>query len=317
MTANTAVMIAAFNAETTLERAVLSALAQPETAEVVVIDDASSDGTLQLARSLAARDTRVIVISAEQNAGPSAARNRGIAVTTAPWLTILDADDYMLPRRLRALHAVAADCDFLADALIRTPWPGAAPAWTGQPLSAQALSFTEFVLGNASESTGLHLGFMKPLFRRSFVAQHGLRYREDMRLGEDYELYARALALGARFAVCGEAGYISVEREGSLSKAHGERELQALRDCDDSLARLNLTSQERRALRRHWQSVDKRLQWRRLITAVKKRHLGEALSTFTSARTAAYLIGKLAEQAWLRGPARLAAGTSLWPSRAQ
>lgn len=316
MSANSTVLIAAYNAEATLERAVLSALDQPETAEVCVIDDASSDGTLALARTLAARDSRVRVIAVEKNAGPAAARNRGITATSAPWITILDADDYMLPGRLRALHAIAADHDFIADALIRTPWPGAAPAWVAQPLQPRLLSFSAFVLGNASERTGLHLGFMKPLLRRSFIAQHAMRYREDMRLGEDYEFYARALALGARFAVCGEAGYVSVEREDSLSRAHGERELQTLRDCDDDLATLHLSAAERRAVRRHWQSVDERLQWRRLITAVKQRSAGQALSAFTSPATALYLAGKLAEQVWLRGPAKLAAWPPLSPRQA-
>lgn len=316
MSANTAILIAAYNAEATLERAVLSALEQEETAEACIIDDASSDGTLTLARALAARDERVRVLAAEVNGGPAAARNRAIIATNAPWLTILDADDYMLPGRLKALHAIAADQDFVADALIRTPWPGAAPFWSAKPLQPRALSFAEFVLGNTSERTGLHLGFMKPLLRRSFIDAHGLRYRESMRLGEDYEFYARALALGARFVVCGETGYVSVEREGSLSRAHGEAELQTLRDCDDDLATLPLSAAERQILRRHWQSVDERLQWRRLISAVKQRDVAQALSAFDSPGTALYLAGKLAEQAWLRGPAKLASRPPLSPRQA-
>jgi succinoglycan biosynthesis protein ExoU len=126
-----------------------------------------------------------------------------------------------------------------------------------------------------------------------------------MRLGEDYELYARALALGARFFVCGSAGYVSVERPGSLSKDHDETDLQRLRDCDDDIAAIRpLSAAEQAALRRHWQSVDRRLQWRRLISAVKRRDPGMALSTFGSIDVALYLIGKLAEQAWLRGTGR-------------
>ena len=141
--------------------------------------------------------------------------------------------------------------------------------------------------------------------RRTFLASHGLRYREDMRLGEDYELYARALALDARFYVCGAAGYVSVERAGSLSKAHSEEDLQRLRDCDDGLARARpLSTIEAAALRRHWTSVDRRLQWRRLIRAVNARDAALALSTFRSPEAAIYLMGKLAEQAWLRGTGR-------------
>jgi succinoglycan biosynthesis protein ExoU len=127
-----------------------------------------------------------------------------------------------------------------------------------------------------------------------------------MRLGEDYEFYARALALGARFLVGGAAGYVSVERPGSLSKDHGELDLQRLRDCDLSLGKIRpMTPAERRALRRHWTSVDCRLQWRRLISAVKANDAAAALSTFRSPQTTLFLSARLAEQAWLRGTAAL------------
>lgn len=307
---NTAIIIAAYNAESTLPRAVRSSLAEPEIAEICIVDDASTDRTLAVAKSLANEDPRVSVIALDRNSGPSAARNAAIAATSSPWIAILDADDYVLPGRFAALHGRAANADFLGDALIRTPM-GVAPNWTPSVLQPEPLTFTEFMLGNLGDTRGpLDLGFLKPLMRRSFLDAHGLRYRADMRLGEDYELYARALALGARFSVCGAAGYVSVERPGSLSKDHSEGDLKKLRDCDDAIAHVRpLNPDESRALRRHWASVDRRLQWRRLISAVKARDAGMAVSTFRSPDAAFYLLGKLAEQAWLRslgrGPNRL------------
>lgn len=303
MSTQTAVIIAAYNAEATLDRAVASALAQPETAEVCVVDDGSSDDTHAKTLDLAKRDPRVKALT-QRNAGPSGARNHAIAQTKAPWITILDADDYMLEGRLTALHAAIGDGDFIADALLRVG-PGAEPKLTRSRLSPTPLDFLSFVQGNLGRLGGpLDLGFLKPMFRRAFFETHQLRYREDMRLGEDYELYARALLLGARFWVSAPAGYISVEREGSLSKAHSERDLQLLRDCDDGLAAVRaLAPEERRALKQHWNSVDCRLQWRRLITAVKTHDMGAAVSTFRSPEAAAFLATRLGEQAWLRGTA--------------
>jgi succinoglycan biosynthesis protein ExoU len=299
---DTAVLIAAYNAEATLDRAVGSALAQPETAEVCIVDDGSTDATAALAQDLAAGEARVSVHVMSANAGPSAARNAAIAATTAPWIAILDADDYLLEGRLAALHAHAAAADFVADELMRSR-AGADVAPPIPPCTGRALGFGEFVLGNLGDAKGpLDLGYLKPMFRREFLDRHGLRYREDMRLGEDYELYARAIALGARFLVCGPAGYVSIERPGSLSKNHGEADLRRLRDCDDGLAAVRpLDDRERRALRRHWHSVDCRLQWRRLISAVKARHWAAALSTFRSPQAVAFLAARLGEQAWLRG----------------
>lgn len=302
--ASTAIVIAAYNAQGTLERAVSSALAQPEAVEIFVVDDCSQDGTAELAERLARADARIRVLSTARNAGPGAARNIAIEAASAPWIALLDADDYMIEGRLAALHRIAGDADFIADALLRTG-EDARPPLIAPSLSPTSLDFTSFVLGNLGAQAGpLDLGYLKPIMRRAFLQAHGLRYREDMRLGEDYELYARALALGARFFTCEPAGYVSIERDGSLSRAHSELDLQRLRDCDEGIAAVRrLTPEEQRALRRHWTSVDCRLQWRRLISAVKQRDVGAAISTFRSPETAAFLAVRLGEQAWLRSTA--------------
>lgn len=309
MSRDTAVIIAAYNAAATLERAIASALAQPETAEVCVVDDGSRDGTLALAQAWAGRDTRVIALT-QANAGPAAARNAAIAATSSPWIAILDADDFLLPGRLAAMHAHAEAADFVADTLMRTPQDAPAPSAPAGFGAGDTLTFEAFVLGNLGALKGpLDLGFLKPLMRRAFIDRHALTYLGELRLGEDYEFYARALAYGARFMVGGEAGYISVERAGSLSKAHSPEDLRRLRDCDDSLSAIpTLTEAEKRALKRHWRSVDCRLQWRLLIEAVKKRDAAAALRTFHTPEAALYLAARLSEQVWLRGGAWVRGG---------
>lgn len=300
---DTAVIIAAYNAAATLDRAVASALAQPEVTEVCVVDDGSRDGTAERARAWTTREARVSVLQ-QANAGPAAARNAAIAATQSSWIAILDADDYLLEGRFARMFAHAADADFVGDNLMRVR--DGAPAPPMPPLSvAEPLSFEGFVLGNLGARRGpLDLGYLKPLFRRDFVAANGLRYRPELRLGEDYEFYARALALGARFVITGAAGYVSVEREGSLSKAHEAEDLQRLRDCDLELAAIRPLSQtEDQALRRHWSSVDCRLQWRRLINAVKARDAGAAFATFHTPEASIYLASRLGEQVWLRSRA--------------
>ncbi|GAM96389.1 beta-1,3-glucosyltransferase [alpha proteobacterium U9-1i] len=213
-----AVVIAAYNAALTLERAVRSALAQPETSEIIVVDDASTDVTAALTESLAKADPRVRLIRQSRNAGPAHARNAALNVATAPWIAILDADDYLAPGRFAALLTNAGDADFIADTLIRIPDGAPTPAFTPDPRVLGPISFEHFVLGNMGALKGpLDLGFVKPIFRRAFVEQHGMRYA-DMRLGEDYEFYARALALGARFLMIGAAGYFRPS-----AKAHFRR----------------------------------------------------------------------------------------------
>ena len=307
-----AILIAAYNAEATIERAIRSALAQPEVVEVCVIDDASADNTREAARASDPGDGRLVVLRQEQNAGPSAARNRGLNVISADWVGILDADDFLLPGRIGKMLDSAADADFVADEILRTPYPGDASAAQSKLGEKRAeakeerlIDFTTFVSGNTGKHHGADLGFVKPLMRRSFLARHGMRYRTNMRLGEDYEFYARALALGARFKIVPAAGYVSVDREGSLSNKHEIADLRALRDCDDDLSNVRaLTAEERAALRRHREGIDARLQWRIMIEAVKQRDVKQALGTFRSPTVSLFLAARLAEQAWIRGPQR-------------
>ena len=79
----------------TTPRAVASALKQPETAEVVVVDDASGDDGATLRAAEAADDGsgRLKVFALPRNAGPSAARNAAIRASKAAWIAILDSDD--------------------------------------------------------------------------------------------------------------------------------------------------------------------------------------------------------------------------------
>ncbi|MGH9439282.1 MAG: glycosyltransferase family 2 protein, partial [Terriglobia bacterium] len=68
--------------------------------EVLVVDDASSDGSLDMLGARYAGEARVRVISMSGNQGPSAARNRGLQAATGTFLLFLDSDDTLLPDAL-------------------------------------------------------------------------------------------------------------------------------------------------------------------------------------------------------------------------
>ena len=105
MTAPTvSVLVAAYNAEQTIAMAVRSALAQTaHLHEVIVVDDASTDRTLDILHGIADPRLRVLRQSARQ--GPGVARNRAMEMATGQWLAILDADDAFEPQRLERLLA--------------------------------------------------------------------------------------------------------------------------------------------------------------------------------------------------------------------
>jgi glycosyltransferase involved in cell wall biosynthesis len=88
--------------------------------EIVVVDDASTDGTAAVAEEFGAR-----VVRHERNQGEGASRNSGIAAATQPWIALLDSDDEWLPGHLGALWRGRCDHVLVASTAIRR---GADPA---------------------------------------------------------------------------------------------------------------------------------------------------------------------------------------------
>jgi glycosyltransferase involved in cell wall biosynthesis len=93
------VLIPLYNAEQYIAQAIESALEQPETAEVLVWDDCSTDGSLAIAREFKVKYDRVRVFANSTNMGNYAVRNRLIAHSRYEYVAFLDADDYFLPGR--------------------------------------------------------------------------------------------------------------------------------------------------------------------------------------------------------------------------
>ena len=300
------VIIAAWNRSQTIERAVLSALAQSEVQKVIVIDDASCDETGGRVRRCDPGNKRVILKQLQTNVGPAAARNIAIELSTAPWLAILDGDDFFLPRRIERIFSYANDCDLVADRLLQVPEHHidalhAARVVGGTFSAPQWITLEQFVHGNIRKRrAGLRqeFGFLKPLIRREFLDKHGLRYDPSLRLGEDYALYAQALAAGAKFLLVPTAGYVSVERPDSLSGRHSKADLERFRDSDHRLlARGALSGRERRAVAQHYVSADCRVQWLAVIEGFKSRSIKDFLLPFwRSPRISLYLLGKLASE---------------------
>lgn len=319
-----AVVIAALNAERTIARAVTTALAEPEVAELIVVDDGSVDATAHVARSADDGTGRLKVHRLSRNSGPAAARNEGIARTTAPIIGLLDADDYLLPGRLeRLLETSPEHWDMLADDILIVPEANVDLEFDirairrGDPI--RWLKLREFVLANISRpkrSRG-ELGFLKPLMRRSFLEHHGLRYQEDMRLGEDYALYASALARGARFAQVGACGYVAIERADSLSGRHTTADLQRLVDFDERCLHefAGVSAADRDALSRHQAAMLKKLAHSTVLDARRRWGRLWALAVMLRHSPGAWLyIGTetvRAKLAWRRPPTSHSAGAHL------
>ncbi|MBR7066534.1 MAG: glycosyltransferase family 2 protein [Prevotella sp.] len=133
--AKVTVLMACWNAAEYVEKALDSLLCQTyRDFQVVCVDDASTDNTLDILRQYAAKDSRIHVVSLSENGGQAHARNVALARAEGEYVCMLDSDDWMSPDALEQAVAVFethpdADCvlfqveEVYADHARRYPLP--------------------------------------------------------------------------------------------------------------------------------------------------------------------------------------------------
>lgn len=95
------IIMAAYNAEKTIEQAISSVLNQTyPNFELLVVDDCSKDETAKLVKNTAVKDSRVRLISNVKNSGVSYTRKHGLKEAKGSWIAILDSDDAWAPEKL-------------------------------------------------------------------------------------------------------------------------------------------------------------------------------------------------------------------------
>lgn len=106
------VVIPAFNAATFIARTLNSVLTQTyKFLEVIVIDDCSSDRTVEIVRKFSARDERIILLQQSSNLGVAASRNLGIRKARGELIAPIDADDLWQPQHLEKQVAMLQNSD--------------------------------------------------------------------------------------------------------------------------------------------------------------------------------------------------------------
>jgi glycosyltransferase involved in cell wall biosynthesis len=183
----TSVIIPVRNGVRFVEEAIASALLQlaPED-EIVVVDDASTDGTPKLLARM--RDPRIRVLDGAGR-GVSSARNIGLAASTGEFIAFLDHDDLWSPRRHSLLSQVllsdvSVDCAIGRLRLRMEPDAVAIPQLRGMDGR---------LAGNLSVCTAL--------FRRRILDLVG-GFDEDMQFGEDTDYLLRLVEHGYRAVLC-------------------------------------------------------------------------------------------------------------------
>lgn len=174
------VLTAAYNSERFLAEALRSLFAQDyEPIESIVIDDGSTDGT-----PVVAREFPEVTYLRQENAGPAAARNAGLAVATGEFAAILDADDVLPPNKLSVQVGHLLEHPEVACVLGRQEWIDP-PAWLTR----------DAVYG---ELDGIPLP--SAVFRKDVLDELG-GFDPSFRTGEDMDLLVRMREAGHQIVV--------------------------------------------------------------------------------------------------------------------
>ncbi|RLV49292.1 glycosyltransferase family 2 protein [Nocardioides mangrovicus] len=230
------VVMPAMNREAFIGEALRSISAQTvPPAEVIVVDDASTDATVAVAREHGAT-----VIELAVNGGSGPARNRGIEAASTPWVAFLDSDDAWLPHHLEELLAAAGD-----HALVTAP--GATPEGR--------------VMGNALPTTRVLSPF--DVLTGDLVCTSGTMVRREALLGAGgFRALRRAQDLDMWVRVLERSSGIALSRIGFTYVLHDEQAIldtDLMRSCVDQVVRgarergwLSQRDADRVYVRRRW-----------------------------------------------------------------
>ena len=212
------VVLPTYNSVDTVERAIQSVFAQIFTEwELIVIDDASTDRTVELVRERFGADPRVKILQGTVNGGPSPCEKCCYHCATSEWIALLDSDDAWSVDRLKTLYSERGDFDFIADNIMT--YDAIAKTETGplfDDFDSSILRLDDLLLGWVGNRK-VDGGYLKPIMRSQFLREAHLSYNCNLRQGEDFVFYCEALCQRARFHLLDKPGYIYTTSVGELS----------------------------------------------------------------------------------------------------
>lgn len=173
------IVVPIYNAENYLQRCVDSILAQTyDDFELLLVNDGSCDGSLNICQRYAAEDSRVRVID-KPNGGVSSARNMGIESATAEWVMFVDADDWIEPNTLELAVPYIGECD-----IVRLAWVAHLPDVVKNKRVMNAETPSQLLKQLLRRRT--KLAIWGTLIRRDLFISNNIRFDASYNYAEDW-----------------------------------------------------------------------------------------------------------------------------------
>jgi glycosyltransferase involved in cell wall biosynthesis len=198
------VIVAVFNGERFVGEALGSLRREQDIeAEIIVVDDGSTDGSVSAVKALAERDPRIRLITGEHR-GVSGTRNIGVRASTAEYITFLDCDDICPPGR------IARQATKLAS-------HASVSVVVGETLWFEALTPDLHPVPGTRHRRGLCVTLHSALFHRSVFETYGL-FDEQLTSCEDFDFFLRLSEGGVRFLIETEIASLYRRHDHNMTK---------------------------------------------------------------------------------------------------
>lgn len=212
------IIVPVYNAAPYLGRCVESLLNQSYTDfELILVDDGSNDSSALICDKYAVKDERVRVFH-QPNAGPSAARNRGLDEAIGKWVCFVDADDYVDVNYVTDLVRGADDTRaVVVQGLIEMNGNGE----TCKELLLPSHSYIEGDFGKMLETHNLleHGYVVAKLYPLQLLRDNHIRFNVNIQRAEDLVFFLHALSVTKKVCLLSHSGYRYVTSQSSLSVA--------------------------------------------------------------------------------------------------
>jgi len=231
------VIIPAYNLEDYIEECMISICNQTyKNLEIIIVDDGSTDETLDICYKIAARDKRIVVLT-QANVGVTTARKNGLSIAKGEYVAFVDGDDWIEPEMYRQLMKFAPSYDLVSSGFVGEDGKCIVDNFTGAYIGHNEMEYIwRTMLYDFEQKKRKNVkGFLwNKVFRTDLIKQVFEDIDNRIFMGEDGNIVWKYLLECKSAYFLDEAYYHHLYREGAASQSKHQNILEnvSYKYCD-------------------------------------------------------------------------------------